>query len=202
MIIALIVFILLLLLILLLFMPVITQVHINNNKVTIKLVILKVIKINIKEKTIFEKLKRSKGLKEKVPLKKIFEILKESLPSIRYLASRAEMKVKVNGTIGLSSADKTAITIGLLNMGLYNMDSIIRIYFKKYFGEYNIVPDFVYEVIDYIISTEVRIKTINIIVFMIKWLRVLLKYKKYIIRKGGASNAGSSNRRIDEIYNG
>ncbi|MDF2674842.1 MAG: hypothetical protein K0R09_3110 [Clostridiales bacterium] len=82
------------------------------------------------------------------------------------------------------------------------MESIIQIYFKKYNGEYNIIPDFVYEKVDYIISAEVRIKTINIIVFTIKWLRILLKYKKYILKKGGASNAGSSNRRIDEIYNG
>ncbi|MDF2674841.1 MAG: hypothetical protein K0R09_3109 [Clostridiales bacterium] len=80
---ALIVFILLLLLILLLFIPVIIQVYIYNNEVTIKLVLLKVIKINIKEKAIFDKFKKSKGLKKKVPLKKIIKILKESLPICR-----------------------------------------------------------------------------------------------------------------------
>ena len=199
---ALIVFILLFLLTILLCFPVIIQVCINNNEITIKLILLKVIKINIKEKTILEKLKKDSKLRPKVPLKKIIEIVKESFPSIKYLATKTEVNVKINGTFGFSSADKTALTIGMINILLYNLESIIQSCFKKYMGEYNIIPDFVYEKLEYSISTEVRIVPVNIIVFLIKWLKVLLKYKKYILRKGGASNAGSSNRRIDENYNG
>jgi hypothetical protein len=202
MIIALIVFILLFLLVFLLFIPVIIQTYISNNEITIKLILLKVIKINIKEKTILEKLKKDNKIKAKVPLKKIIEIVTESFPSIRYLACKTEVNIKVNGTFGFSSADKTALTIGIINILLYNLGSIIENYFKKYTGEYNIIPDFVYEVLVYSISAEVRILPVNIIIFLIKWLKVLLKYKKYILRKGGASNAGSSNRRIDENYNG
>lgn len=199
---ALIVFILLFLLTILLFIPVIIQAYINNNEIIIKLVLLKVIKINIKEKTILEKLKKNRKLKAKVPLKKIIELVKESFPSIKYLASKTEVNIKVNGTFGLSSADKTALTIGIINILLYNLGNLIEICFKKYVGEYNINPDFVYEKLEYSISAEVRIIPINMIVFLIKWLKVLLKYKKYILRKGGASNAGSSNRGIDENYNG
>lgn len=198
----LIVFILLFLFTILLFIPIIIQAYFNNNELTIKLILLKVIKINIKEKTILEKLKKDSKFKKKIPFKKIIEIVKESLPGIRYLSSVTKVNIKVNGTFGFSSADKTALTIGIINILLYNIGSIIQSCFKKYNGEYNIIPDFVNEKLEYSISAEVHIVPVNIIVFLIKWLKVLLKYKKYILRKGGASNAGSSNRRIDENYNG
>lgn len=188
--------------VLLLYIPVIIKIFIQNNELTIKLVLLKVIKINIKEKTTFEKLKKSRIKKDNVPIKKLIEIVIKSLPSIRYLASRIKISIKIIGTLGLSSADKTALTIGILNIILYNMESIIRNYVENYTGEYKLTPDFVNEVLKYSTSVEIHIKPVNVIVFLIKWLKVLLKYKKYIIRKGGASNAGSSNRRIDENYNG
>lgn len=187
---------------LLLYIRVTVQILIHNNDLTIKLVLLKVIKINIKEKTTFEKLKKSRRIKEKVPIKKLIEIIDKSLPSIRYLVSKTEMDIKINGSLGLSSADKTALTIGILNVILFSMESFLKNYIKKYKGEYNLSPDFVNESLEYSISVEVSVKPLNIIAFLFKWLKVLLKYKKYIIRKGGASNAGSSNRRIDENYNG
>lgn len=188
--------------VLLLYVPVIIKILIHNNELTIKLVILKVIKINIKEKTTFEKLKKNRIKKDNVPIKTIIEIVIKSLPSIRYLASRIKINIKIIGTLGLSSADKTALTIGILNVILYNMESIFRNYLKNYTGEYKLTPDFVNEVLKHSTSAEVYIKPVNVIVFLIKWLKVLLKYKKYILRKGGASNARSSNRRIDENYNG
>lgn len=199
------VFILLILffiLLVLLFIPVIIQMNIHNNGISIKLIILKVIKIKIKEKTTLEKLKKSKVVKDKVPLKIIIEIVNKSLPSINYLASKSKVRIRINGTIGLSAADKTALAIGILNMLLYSMEGLLRNYLKYYSGVYNINPDFSQERLDYSILGEVSVLPAYITVFCFKWLKVFLKYKKYIIRKGGASNAGSSNRRIDENYNG
>lgn len=194
--------ILLLILILMLIIPCIIQVSMDNNEVNIKLILFKVIKIKIKEKTTYEKLKKGRRLRNKVPLKKIIEIIKESLPSINYLASRTEVNVEFNGILGLSSADKTALTIGILNMLLYSVEGFLHNYFKSYTGQYDINPDYANEKLEYCVFVEASILPIYIVVFSIKWLKVLLKYKKYILRKGGASNARSSNRRIDENYNG
>lgn len=199
---AIIIFIPAVLLVILLCISIILQVFIQNNEITTKLIIFKVIKINIKEKTTFEKIKKRRALKEKVPIKKIIEIINESLPGIRYLASKTDINIRINGTFGLSSADKTALTVGIMNMILYIIEGIIKNYMKGYTGEYNFIPDYANETLEYSLFAEIKVKPMNILVFLIKWLKILLKYKKYIIRKGGASNAGSSNRRINENYNG
>jgi len=192
--------ILLVLFVLLLLIPVTIRCNINNNDISIKLILLGVIKIKIKEKTTFDK--GSWKEKQRVPFKKLLEITRDSLPSVRYLASRLRFKVNLNGTIGLSTADKTAVSIGIMNALLYSMEVFLRNYFCNYTGQYSINPDFTGEKFSINVLAEARVLPVHIIAFSIKWLKVLLKHKKYIIRKGGASNAGSSNRRINENYNG
>ncbi len=186
----------------LLFIPVILRVNINNNNISIKLILLGVIKIKIKEKTTFEKLKRSNKEKHRIPFKKLLEIIRDSLPSAKYLALRLRVRVNLNGTIGLSTADKTALSIGIINVLLYSLEGFLRNGLRHYTGHYCINPDFTGEKFSFNVLAEARVLPAHIIVFCIKWLKVFLKHKKYIIRKGGASNAGSSNRRINENYNG
>lgn len=194
--------ILLLLLIILLFIPVIIRCNINNNDISIKLILLGVIKIKIKEKTTFEKLKKSEKIKHRVPFKKLIEIIRDSLPSVKYLASRLRIRVSLEGTIGLSTADKTALSIGILNLLLYSLEGFLRNYLRHYTGQYSINPDFTGERLRFNVLAEARVMPVHMIAFSIKWLKVFLKHKKYFIRKGGASNAGSSNRRFNENYNG
>lgn len=195
-------FILLFLFIILLFTPVIIRGNINNNDISIKLILLGVIKIKIKEKTTFEKLKDSNKKKRRIPFKKLIEITGDSLPSVRYLAKRLRVKVNLDVNIGLSAADKTALSVGIINMLLYSLEGFLRNYLGYYFGKYSINPDFTGERFVFYILAEARVIPLHIIAFSIKLLKVFLKHKKYFLRKGGASNAGSSNRRINENYNG
>lgn len=194
--------ILILIFALVMFIPIVIRVYLNDNKLSIKLILLKVIKIKIKEKTTFEKLKKEKIVREKVSVKKIIKIVKEAMPGFRYLISKTTLNIDINGSFGFSTPDRTALTYGIVNMIIYNLDSLLQIYLKKYRGSYNINPDFSNEKFEYSIYGEVKLKLFNISVFLLKMLKLILKYKKYIIKKGGASNDRSSDRRIDENYNG
>jgi hypothetical protein len=194
--------ILVIIIILAFIIPIHTLIFAENNEIEIKLILFRVIKINIKEKTTVEKMKKNKVFKRKIPLKVLIKIAKKLMPYLKRTAEKTKLKLEINIAFGLSSADRTAIVCGLINMFIYNLTNIFDIFLKRFSPSYNIIPDFVNERFDYKIKADISIKMFSLLVFSIHALKILLKYKKYLLKKGGAHNGRTSHRRFNENYNG
>lgn len=187
-----------LLLLLILLMKVVILIEIQKKEFQLNIILFGVIKINLTDKTKGRiKEKAEKQIKLKLDdIKDIWEFTKDVLPEIKYILSKITIETKLNIKFGFSSADKTAIAYGLINGIIYSNENYLKLLFRDYRGEYSIYPDFKSE--EKIITGYIYLKT-RFIYMIFKSLKILKKYKK---RKGGVLNVRSSDRRINENYNG
>lgn len=184
------------------------KLNLKNKDLKINIIFFSVIKIKIKAKTKKDKkgnlnviLKAKSVGKGKFDIKSILNFMLESIDSIRYLLSRVILKIDADCIFYLFSPDKTAIMYGAINSIIYNIHMVLIKELKEYKGEYNIKPDFNNKKNNINIETIFTIRNIYIVLFIFKILPLLLKYRKIFKNKGGGLNE-SSNRRLDENYNG
>lgn len=170
---------LLMLLVIFLILPAHFKIKIAQSEVSIKLIFINVIKIKLKEKTKNEKIKKDKIIFSELNFNEKKKLLKSIFPSFKYLAAKAKVEVDLKGTIGLSTADKTAIVVGIINMIIYNFEGLFHNIFKKYNGNYKISPNFTKEILEYGLSFEVSTFSFYIIIFLIKFIKEFKSFKKY-----------------------
>lgn len=175
----------------------------NNKNLKINLIIFRVIKINLKAKAIKrgEKFKSSINDFKNIKNKDILNIANVILHKAQYLFSKMLLNLNVKCDFYILSPDKTAILYGVISSFIYNMEKILINEFKIYKGAYYFNPDFATQKNNIEIEVYMSIRNIYIIIFVIKTLPMMFKYKKLLENKGGELN-GSSNRRSNENYNG
>lgn len=162
----------------------------QDKKITINIILFKVIKIKINEKNKLRK--KNKASKFNVPPKVIVEIAKKSLPSIGYLINKSSINIDLSLTFGFSAPDKTALTYGLINSIIYSIDCYLSNTAKKFYSSYKIVPDLKNERIDFYIDFKIYIKLFFVLAFFFKLLKVLFAYKYYLKFKGGVVYGASN----------
>ncbi|MCX7884432.1 MAG: DUF2953 domain-containing protein, partial [Caloramator sp.] len=155
----------------------------RDKKIIANIVIFKVIKINIYDKN--KRRKKNKTSKSNIPPKIISELLKESLPSLKYFIEKSSIYIRLDMVFGLSSPDKTAITYGLINSFLYTLDCFLINTSKKVNSSYNITPDLKDKRFELCLDFNLYIRLFRVIIFILKLLKALIRYKSYFRSKGG-----------------
>lgn len=174
-----------------------------NNKV--RIVIFRLIKINIIDKTKkehgrldAEKIKKE-ALYKKIDLRSMVKDLKDP---IKELSSKLQVDLKFRLVYGLSSPDKTAISYGILNSLIYSFDLGIKSLVKKYCGTYKIYPDMKKPAFDYNIEVRLSFRIFSILPSISTMLKLVLIPIYKAKRKEGMKDGRTSNRKLNENYNG
>lgn len=162
----------------------------RDKKIIANIVILRVIKINIYDKN--KRRKKNKASKNNIPPKIIIEVFKESLPSLKYFIEKSSLYIRLDLIFGLSSPDKTAITYGLINSFIYTLDCFLKNTSKKVDSSYNITPDLKDKRLEVCLDFNLYIRLFRVITFILKLLKVLLRYKSYFKSKGGVVYGASN----------
>lgn len=180
------------------------KINLNNNDNKVTLIFLYVIKIRINAKA-------NKGVKTykikihsvefRIRIKMLIQILRDSSEKLKYIFSKMFLNLNIDCTYYILGPDKTAILYGIGNAIIYNIVNIFNIFLKEYIGNINIKPDFENKNNYISINVSISIRFINILIFIFKMLPIIFRYKKFIKSKGGEVN-GSSDRGINENYNG
>lgn len=197
--------VLLLIIIVLLLMKITIIAEASHANIRVRIVIFRLIKISIIDKTKIEhgrldteKIKQgvfnkrlnlrstAKGLKD--PLKKLF--------------SKLQIVFKLKFVYGLSSPDKTAISYGILNSLIYSFDLAVKSLVKKYSGTYTIYPDMKKPTLDYNIEVRISFRIFSILPSIFKMLKVMFTQIYRARRKEGMKDGRTSNRKLNENYNG
>jgi hypothetical protein len=186
-----------------LFIPIGTLVLVENTNIIIKLVFFRVIKIKVFDKTKVKKSKKAvRKLRTKIPLEILLEIARKILPHIKRLMLKMNIRTDMELEYGLSSPDKTALLYGALNALIHSIDNVLKYETKKYLGRYKIEPDLNNQLLNIKFNLEVYTQLIHLIIFTFHALKILIKYKSYFKKEGGALNDRSCNRRTYENHNG
>lgn len=189
--------------VLVLFIPVGASIFVENTNIIIKLVIFRVIKIRIFDKTKVKKSKRvTKKVWRKIPFEILLEIGRKMLPHIRHLMLKMHIEINLRIEYGFASPDKTALVYGAVSALLHSIDNILRYQSKRYCGSYRIEPDLNNQLLEIKFVSKLHTSLVNYIIFGFHALKILLKYKSYFKREGGALNDRSCNRGAYENYNG
>lgn len=161
---------------LLLFTRVELIVFLNNNEYDANLRVLKVIKINVNDKT--------KGESEKGgDFSKLRTFLaKENRENLKYLLSKSDMKVSGTLVYGAPTPDVTAVLYGTLHALLYIIDNFLQTTFKTYSRNYSINPDMKNKRLEYEVTIRVYTRIINYLVYK----KRTKKYEEKI--RGGVEN--------------
>ena len=197
--------IILVLIILLLISKIKISIDILNSCVKINIIIFRVIKIRVfdKTKTVAKPLKKAKKIKKnKFTADVILKLIKDMLPQIKYLLRKTDVKINMDFKFGLQYPDKTAELYGLINCLLYSVENVFRAFLHSLSSKYNIVPDLNHETLNLKSKLDFSFKFVYLIIFVVKSAKIIFKYKSYFKNKGGALNVGTSNRRTHENYNG
>lgn len=197
--------IILVLIILLLISKIKISIDILNSCVKINIIIFRVIKIRVfdKTKTVAKPLKKAKKIKKnKFTADVILKLIKDMLPQIKYLLRKTDVKINMDFKFGLQYPDKTAELYGLINCLLYSVENVFRAFLHSLRSKYNIVPDLNHETLNLKSKLDFSFKFVYLIIFVVKSAKIIFKYKSYFKNKGGALNVGTSNRRTHENYNG
>lgn len=171
------------------------RIKIYDKIIDVHLILFKVIKLCLYDKT--KKRTGKKAIRKVDNINYYIKFSKETYPETKYILSKTKVLVNFTFTFGLESADKTAMLYGMINAILQSMNNIFKYIFKSYEGKYIISPNFNNAKKD--INTNISIK-VRPIYILIKLFKIIKKNKK--IKKGGALNARTSNRRANENYNG
>lgn len=197
--------IILVLIILLLISKIKISIDILNSCVKINIIIFRIIKIRVfdKTKTVAKPLKKAKKIKKnKFTADVILKLIKDMLPQIKYLLRKTDVKINMDFKFGLQYPDKTAELYGLINCLLYSIENVFRAFLHSLSSKYNIVPDLNHETLNLKSKLDFSFKFVYLIIFVVKSAKIIFKYKSYFKNKGGALNVGTSNRRTHENYNG
>jgi hypothetical protein len=200
--------ILLLITILILSIIVFSKIQINfyvkNKDFKVILISLYVIKINLNAKA-------SKGVKTlnnrttsisyKTKIKIVLMLAKDILRKLKYLTGKTTLNLNVDCKYYILEPDKTAVIYGLASAVIYNVENLFRIFFKEYKSKLNLKPDFEGKNNNIKIEGNIKVRIIFLLILLIKILPIIFRYRKLIKSKGGEVN-GSSDRRVNENYNG
>ena len=180
------------------------SIDILNSYIKINIIIFRVIKIKVfdKTKTKADEKKTKKAEKNKLTAGVITGLIKDMLPKIKYLLRKTDIKVDMDFKFGLKYPDKTAEFYGLINCLLYSFENVFRASLHSYKSKYIILPDMNHETINFKLKSDFSFKFVYLIIFVVKSAKVIFKYKSYFRSKGGALNVGTSNRRAHENYVG
>lgn len=196
--------IIILLLIIIVFSKIQIKFYVNNKDFKVILIFLYVIKINLNAKasksvkTLNNKT-TSIGYKSKIKI--VLMIVTDILRKLKYLSGKTILNLNIDCTYYILEPDKTAVIYGLASAIIYNVENIFRIFFKEYKSNLNIKPDFESKNNNIKINGNIAVRTIFLIILLIKILPIIFRYRKLIKSKGGEVN-GSSDRRVNENYNG
>lgn len=183
-------------------MPLKVYFHMERNHIDVNLYLYKFIKIELSRKTKDKTQINTYNRFKAIPFDVLKKIYRDTKPNTKYIMKRTKVGLKINFNFGLSAPDKTAITYGLINSLLYSVDNLLRMNLKELNREYAIVPDMKNKKLAYQVKIEVYTWVIYLIVYGLKMLPILFKYKSYLMKKGGDNNVGASNTRTNENYNG
>jgi hypothetical protein len=126
---------------------------------------------------------------------------KKIVGAIKNLTAHTSVTIHAKYFFYYSDPQKTALLYGIMNSVKFNLDFLLCKYFKTHTSEILLFPDFEKQENNIDISMKLSVKIINVCIVLFKLLPIIIKYKKNIKKEGGAIN-GSSNRRLDENYNG
>jgi hypothetical protein len=186
-----------------LFIPVGIAIYLENTDIIIKLVVFRVIKIKIFDKTKVKKSKKAaRKLRKKIPMEVMLEIAGKILPYIKRLVLKMNIRINIELEYGLSTPDKTAVSYGIISALVNSIDNILRYETKRYYGSYKIEPDLNNEKLNIKFSSEIYTLFIHMVIFAFHALKILIKYKSYFKKEGGAINDRSCNRGTYENHNG
>lgn len=193
------VILLLLMIIVLLIMKITIIASISPLKIMVKIVIFKLIKIRVVDKT-----KTEHGRLRVTKLKKINirAITKDLLKPIMKLLSKLQIDFKFKLVYGLSSPDKTAISYGILNGLIYSFDLAIKSFVKRYNSSYTINPDMKKPDFNYKIEAKVSFRIVALLPSILRMLKIVLIQIYKDKRKEGMKDGRTSNRKLNENYNG
>lgn len=199
------VIVLLFFIIILLFMKITIMVEASPSKIKVRIVIFRLIK-----KTIIDKTKREHGRLDAEKIKKgafykgldIRPAIKDLKGPVKRFLSKLQIVFKLRLVYGMSSPDKTAISYGILNSLIYTLDLGVKGLVKKYKGSYTICPDMKKTCLDYSIEAGVSFRVFSILPSIFKMLEVIFKQIYAAKRKEGLKDGRTSNRKLNENYNG
>ncbi|MDO6354504.1 DUF2953 domain-containing protein [Caloramator sp. CAR-1] len=171
------------------------EIYFDLNKLNIKLNFLYVIKIKLFEKNIKEKNKTKSIRKERT--RGNIEILELVRALISNILHRLDVNLDIDFLFGTKEPHITAILYGMMNSFLGSLYPILKDTFKNYNQKINITPVFDKELYDLKLDILIKIQNLYLI-----WMSIIF-LSKYIKKKGkGGFRYGTSNRSINENYNG
>ncbi|MCX7904215.1 MAG: DUF2953 domain-containing protein [Caloramator sp.] len=171
------------------------EIYFDLKKLNVKLNFLYVIKIKLFEKNIKEKTKSKSPKKEKT--KGNIEILELVRTLLSNILHRLDVDLDIDFLYGAKEPHITALLYGTINSFLGSIYPILRNAFKNYNQKINIKPVFDKEIYDLKIDILIKIQNLYLI-----WILIIF-LSKYIKNKGkGGFRYGTSNRSINENYNG
>ncbi len=200
-------YIILLLTILMLFLIIRITIVIeaSYNRIHIRMVLFRLIKITIVDKTKDEHGRREPSKYNISTLKKLFQDKKNFLSILgkikkimKVLLSRLQVDLRLRLVYGLSQPDKTAISYGVLNSFIYILDQELCKGFKRYKRCYIIKPELKKRTLDYNIKAEISFRILTLMPSIFKLLRIVKLQK----RKAGMNDGRTSHRKLNENYNG
>jgi hypothetical protein len=179
--------------------------EVSTVKIQVRIVIFKLIKIRIVDKTKIEhgRLESVKFIK-RVSFKRIniMSMIKDLKEPIKKLFSKLRINLKLKLVYGLSSPDKTAISYGILNGLIYSLDLAINSAVKKYNGTYTIYPDMKKSSLNYNIEAKVSFRILTLMPSILKLLKIVFIQIRRKKRKEGMKDGRTSHRKLNENYNG
>lgn len=193
--------ILVLIILIVLFINVEVIIKLKKEKKIIYIIVLGVIKIPLTEKTKRMENAAEIVLKYKLSPGIVLKIMRDVLPVFKTMLSRFSLSINVKLKYGLYSPDKTAISYGILNGIVYTIDGMLKPMLKSYEGSYEIEPELNRAMLFYDVFISLKFRPVSMLKPGFRLLKIFLAYRPKL-KKGGALDVGTSNRKINEDYNG
>lgn len=113
-------------------------------------------------------------------IKKLLSMLYERKGYILQLFSKISAKIEANYSFYYLNPQITAVFYGLLSTITNSLDAIFCMLLKRNDSNIRLIPSFSEEVNKFEVKIKLTVRPFNLLIFLLKMLPMLLKYKKII----------------------
>lgn len=179
---------------LLLFLPIYVEIVIKNSE--IKLIVYRLIIINLNKKENNNKMKKSKRNKMHIDYKNLLLNKKNIIYVLLKFLKTTYVNLKLRLSIATNDAFNTALLYGTSNTLIYGIIGYLSIY-NNFKHDINITCDFNSKKINIYFNISVIFNMFSIILLILRLYKIIKKSLK-----GGVEHVRTSNRSFNENYNG